>query len=107
MQPERGTQTVIGIVLAVTLLWTIAILIPGGGRVTVDPNRAFATPQLGLVINGTHYVLDANVRRYQAGDDENFHIIHAQSPEKAQRVSIFLFALVYLHAPQPECLLLT
>ena len=89
MHPERALQAAIGIVLAFSLLWTIAILIPDDDHnKTAKSNRAFAAPkQFGLVVNGTHYVLDANIGLYQAQADENVHIIHSASPTIIQRVS--------------------
>mmetsp|Transcript_21857 Transcript_21857/g.45780 ORF Transcript_21857/g.45780 Transcript_21857/m.45780 type:complete len:205 (-) Transcript_21857:209-823(-) len=87
MHPEGRLHVAIGAVLAFLLIWTIAILIPDNehGK-AVNSDRAFvASKQFGLVVNGTHYVLDANVGRYQANADENVHIIHSATPVKTQR----------------------
>lgn len=70
----------IGLVLAFSLVWTLALLVPDDGY------RASAAP-LTLVVNGTHYVLDPKVSRDQTQAGENVHIIHAASPSIVQRVS--------------------
>lgn len=74
MHPERGLGAAVGLVLAFTIVWTIAILVPDNGA-TATQSQPF-----GLVVNGTHYVLDKNVGRYPAQDDENVQIIHSASP---------------------------
>ena len=53
MHPERGLGAAIGLVLAFTIVWTIAILVPDNDGATATQNQPF-----GLVVNGTHYVLD-------------------------------------------------
>mmetsp|Transcript_234 Transcript_234/g.552 ORF Transcript_234/g.552 Transcript_234/m.552 type:complete len:207 (+) Transcript_234:59-679(+) len=64
MYQERGLQSVVGIVLAISLLWTIAIQFTDNDNesISVRSNGAVASSMtLGLVVNGTHYViLDAN-----------------------------------------------
>lgn len=88
MNSERGLLAGFGIVLAFSLLWTVAILIPDDSR-AVNSKRTFAVPQrLGLKVNGTQYVLDKNVGQYQAGgNNENVHIIRLASEPKNNKSS--------------------
>ena len=80
MRSERGLQAAVGVVLAFTLLWTIAILIP-------DPGASRDAAPQGLVVNGTRYVLDSN-NVGQAATGSNVHIIHSYaSSATAQKVS--------------------
>ena len=79
MRSERGLQAAIGVVVAFSLLWTIAILVP-------DPGGSRNAAAQGLVVNGTRYVLDSNVDQSATGS--SVHIIHSYaSAANSQKVS--------------------
>mmetsp|Transcript_41891 Transcript_41891/g.87941 ORF Transcript_41891/g.87941 Transcript_41891/m.87941 type:complete len:207 (+) Transcript_41891:276-896(+) len=83
MYPERGLQAAIGIVMMFSLLWTIAILIPDDNHSGKNSNskRHLSNPlQFGLVVNGTRYILEADVGTYQPQANKNVHLIHSVSP---------------------------
>ena len=83
VHPERALQTAIAVVLAFSLLWTIAILIPDD--VPSQMANRVQSPKFGLVVNGTRYILDTDV-----GDDaqlvEDIRIIHPLSADTISRV---------------------
>jgi len=71
MNQERGLQAAIGIVMAFSILWTLATLVPDDSS-----SSAVSMQRLdGLVVNGYHYVLDTNVDQISSG--EGYKIIHA------------------------------
>ena len=89
MNPDRGMQAIIGVFLVFSLLWTIAILVPDDIRSeAANFERAYsATPkQFVLMVNGTHYVLDAHIR-YQVQAGQGGHVIYPTTPGSTQRVS--------------------
>eukprot|EP01082_Thalassiosira_pseudonana_P002169 g1997.t1 g1997 contig11:498712-499380(-) len=85
MNPERGLQAAFGTVLAFSLLWMFATLLPDDGRgagesTTVESNR------LGRVANGSQYMLDRDFVNFKADNGNAMKIIHASSPQIIQRV---------------------
>ncbi|KAL7551726.1 hypothetical protein ACHAWF_014925 [Thalassiosira exigua] len=86
MHPDRCLQAAIGVAFAFALLWTVGVLVgdDGFGR-SYTPNRSFTAPQqFGLVINGSHYVLDTNLDQEQTRE-EDVHVIHLASPTTASK----------------------
>lgn len=85
MNPERGLQAAFGTVLAFSLLWMFATLLPDDGRgagesSTVESNRP------GRVANGSQYMLDRDFVNFKADNGNAMKIIHASSPHIIQRV---------------------
>ena len=79
MNQERGLQAAIGIVMAFSILWTLAILVPDDSSSSAVSMQRFD----GLVVNGNHYVLDTNVD--QTSSVEGYKVIHAvKTPTKVQ-----------------------
>ncbi len=84
-------QAAVGIVMAFSILWTLAILVPDDS----SSSASFASVQKldGLVVDGNHYVLDTNVD--QTNSNEVYKVIHAvktptkvkKSPSNIKRVS--------------------
>lgn len=85
MNPERELQAAFGTVLAFSLLWMFATLLPDDGRgagesSTVESNRP------GRVANGSQYMLDRDFVNFKADNGNAMKIIHASSPQIIQRV---------------------
>ncbi|KAK1739387.1 hypothetical protein QTG54_009930 [Skeletonema marinoi] len=79
MNQERGLQAAIGIVMAFSILWTLAILVPDDSSSSAVSMQRFD----GLVVNGNHYVLDTNVDQTSSG--EGYKVIHAvKTPTNVQ-----------------------
>ena len=76
----------IGIVLSLSLLWTIAISVPDSG---VTSNGGADSTSMGLVINGTHYIIfDANIGLYEDPNGGQVHNVAYATPIDS-RVSSF------------------
>lgn len=94
MNAERGLQAAVGIVMAFSILWTLAIMVPEDSY----SSSSVASMQRfdGLVVDGKHYVLDTNADQTSSG--EGFQVIHAvktqttvkKSPRNMKRVSTSL-----------------
>ena len=83
---DRVAQASIGVVLAFSLLWTVAIFCGGSS------GQNLASPQqFGRVVDD-----ERNAKAAQCEDDENVHVIHSSSPTVVKRVSSFLFSIVVL-----------
>lgn len=80
-----------GVTMAFALLWIIAILVPDESRASSN-RHAYSTTGFGLVINGTHYILDSNVGRYSVQSNENVRVIHSASPTKRVSRSLNLLS---------------
>jgi hypothetical protein len=80
MTGERGLHAAIGIVLAFSILWTFAILLPDG-----DSSAASTKPFDGLIVNGNHYVLDTNVDQTSSG--QVYKVIHAVTVKTPAKVT--------------------
>ena len=79
MHSERGLQRVVGsivLVLAFSLLGTIAILVLGNDH----ERTGVASNQFGLVVNGTYYILDTNAELIGDQTDGRIHIFHSATP---------------------------
>ena len=94
MNAERGMQAAVGIVMAFSILWTMAIMVPEDSY----SSSSVASMQRfdGLVVDGKHYVLDTIADQTSSG--EGFKVIHAvktqttvkKSPRNIKRVSLLL-----------------
>ncbi len=94
MNGERGLQAAVGVVMAFSILWTMAILVPddSSSSASVTSTQKFG----GLVVDGKHYVLDTNVD--QTNSDGVYKVIHAvktptnakKSPKNIKRVSAYI-----------------
>lgn len=99
MNGERGLQAAVGVVMAFSILWTMAILVPddSSSSASVASTQKFG----GLVVDGKHYVLDTNVD--QTNSDGVYKVIHAvktptntkKSPKNIKRVSACIDSWVY------------
>lgn len=93
MNGERGLQAAVGIVMAFSILWTMAALVPDdSSSASVASIQKFD----GLVVDGKHYVFDTNVD--QTNGDKVYKVIHAvktptnvkKSPKNIKRVSAYI-----------------
>ena len=83
MSGERGLQAAVGIVMAFSILWTLATLVPDDSSSSVASMQRFD----GLIVDGQHYVLDTNAEQTSSGED--YKVIHAvKSPteKKSPRI---------------------
>ncbi len=85
MNPERGLQAAFGTVLAFSLLWMFATLLPDDGR-GAGESSIVESNRLGRVANGSQYMLDRDFVIFKADNGNSMKIIHASSPHIIQRV---------------------